>query len=533
MWLKITQFRVGLNDAEATLPDLVAARLELPISGVKNFKIVRKSLDARHKSPVFSYFLVFEIELTPDELDLVLNQHAEVSVYQPEPPPVVGKRNTGSAPRPVIVGAGPAGLFAGLRLAAAGFRPIIFERGDGLTQRIAKVDTFWREGLLDPDSNIQYGSGGAGTFSDGKLTTRVKHPLIPAILQTLVDLGAPPEILYGQYPHIGTDLLRVVVAKVQKRIVEYGGEIRYRHCLTDLTLTNSRLQTITINGSHQMEVELLLLAVGNSARDVFELLVNRGIRLTAKPFAVGVRIEHPQEIIDRAQYGGWAGHPRLGAAEYHLTYQHPDSGRGVYSFCMCPGGMVVGAASADGGVVTNGMSYQARNSGVANAALVVTVNQKDFGIDSPLAGMWWQQRLEQRAFAAGGGRFFAPAQSVADFIVKQPTVSFKGLEPSYRPGVTAANLWEVLPFDICAALRDSIKHFSRQIKYFDCPEAVLTGVETRTSAPVKILRDENRETELVQGIYPVGEGAGYAGGIISSALDGLKTAELIIGRYGS
>jgi uncharacterized FAD-dependent dehydrogenase len=532
MWLKITQFYVGLDDTETMLPDLVATRLKLPASGIKNLRILRKSLDARHKSPAFSYTLVFEIELTPYELESVLTQHAEISVYQPDQPPTTAKKSTGLAPRPVIVGAGPAGLFAGLRLAEAGFRPIILERGDGLAQRIAKVDTFWREGILDPDSNIQYGIGGAGTFSDGKLTTRVKHPLIPAILQTLVDLGAPSEIAYWQYPHIGTDLLREVVERVEKRIVEYGGEICYRHCLTDLTLANSRLKTITINGSHQMEVELLLLAVGNSARDVYQLLLNRGIHLTAKPFAVGVRIEHPQEIIDRAQYGSWAGHPRLGAAEYHLTYQHPDSGRGVYSFCMCPGGTVIGAASADSGVVTNGMSYQARNSGVANAALVVTVNQNDFGTDSPLAGMWWQQQLEQRAFIAGGGRFFAPAQRLADFISKRPTLSFKGLEPSYRPGVTAVNLWEVLPSGIGTAIQDGIKYFSRKIKYFDWPEAVLTGVETRTSAPVKILRNEDRETEQVQGIYPVGEGAGYAGGIISSALDGLKTAELLVDKFG-
>jgi uncharacterized FAD-dependent dehydrogenase len=532
MWFKITQFRAGLDQAETELSNLVAGYLQLPASGITNLKIVRKSLDARHKSPVFIYTLLFETELTSYELEAVLARYEEVSVYQPQAPPVTAKKNTGSAPRPVIIGAGPAGLFAGLRLAAAGFRPIIFERGDSLEQRIARVDTFWREGSLDPDSNIQYGLGGSGTFSDGKLTTRVKNPLIPLVLQTLVDLGAPPEILYWQYPHIGTDLLREVVTKLAQRICESGGEIHYRHCLTDLTVKQGRLQAITLNRHRSLDADLLLLAVGNSARDVFRFLCNRGIKLVAKPFAVGVRIEHPQEIIDRAQYGQWAGHPHLGAAEYHLTYHHHASDRGVYSFCMCPGGMVVGAASSPGGVVTNGMSYHARNSGVANAALVATVNQNDYGTDSPLAGMCWQEQLEQRAYAAGGGRFRAPAQRVADFLTRQPTSGFTGLAPSYRPGVTGANLWDVLPFGICEALRDGIKHFSRQIKRFDWPDAVLTGVETRTSAPVKILRNDDRETEQVQGIYPIGEGAGYAGGIISSALDGLKTAEVIVDKYG-
>ncbi|MGD8400011.1 MAG: NAD(P)-binding protein [Bacillota bacterium] len=533
MWLKITQFRAGPDDPETRLPDLVTSLLQLPATGIKNWRILRKSLDARHKSPVFIYTLIFEVELTSSELDSVREQHPEVSVYQLKPFPAVIKKSAGPALRPVIVGAGPAGLFAGLRLAAAGFRPLLLERGDYLTERIAKVAAFWREGSLDPDSNIQYGIGGAGTFSDGKLTTRVKHPLIPGILQTLVDLGAPPEILYWQYPHIGTDLLRVAVEKLAQQIIDCGGEIRYRHCLTDLTLKQSRLQTITINNRVRMEVDLLLLAVGNSARDVYRMLLNRGIHLTAKPFAVGVRIEHPQEIIDRAQYGRWAGHPRLGAAEYHLTYQHPGSGRGVYSFCMCPGGMVIGAASAAGGVVTNGMSYQARDSGVANAALVATVNQADFGAATPLAGMEWQERLEERAFTAGGGGFRAPAQRVADFLAQQPTAVFGGLIPSYRPGVTAANLWEILPAGICTAISDSIKYFGRRIKNFAWPEAVLTGVETRTSAPVKILRNEDRETEQIGGIYPIGEGAGYAGGIVSSALDGLKTAELLVERYGS
>jgi uncharacterized FAD-dependent dehydrogenase len=534
MWFKVSQFRTEIDCEETSLPRLVAEHLKLPATAIQNLTIQRKSLDARHKNPVFIYTLLFEIDHTGYEITSILAEHPEVAEYIPEKPPaVIQSRPVAGSQRPIIVGAGPAGLFTGLRLAAAGFRPLIIEQGDGLGARIAKVEEFWKERVLDPESNIQFGIGGAGTFSDGKLTTRVKHPLIPEILATLVELGAPREILYWQYPHIGTDVLRYVVESLQKRIIEYGGEIDYRQQLTGLRIENSRIISIQINHSRELPVEILVLAVGNSARDVYELLFRNGIALEAKPFAVGFRIEHPQEIIDRAQYGNWAKHPKLGPAEYHLTYNHQNSGRGVYSFCMCPGGMVVGAASEPGGVVTNGMSYHARNSGVANAAIVATVTARDFGINSKLDGMLWQRQLERRAFEVGGGNFSAPAQRVADFLKKQPSVGFKRLIPSYRPGYTPANLWDVLPDGICTAIGDGIRYFGRQIKEFDWPDAVLTGVETRTSAPVKILRDGSRQSETVRGIFPVGEGSGYAGGIISSALDGLKTAGIIIEKnYG-
>jgi uncharacterized FAD-dependent dehydrogenase len=533
MWLKFSQFKTELDCEESTLPRRVAERLQLPVAAIRNLVILRKSLDARHKHLAFIYTLVVEIDPTGYEIASIFAKHPEVSEYIPEKPhpPAVIQSIPVIARRPVIVGAGPAGLFAGLRLAAAGLRPLIIERGDGLSARIEKVEAFWTQRVLDPESNIQFGIGGAGTFSDGKLTTRVKHPLIPEILTTLVELGAPREILYWQYPHIGTDLLRYVVAGLQKRIIELGGEIDYRQKLTDLRIENFRVTAIRVNHMREIPVTVLILAVGNSARDVYELLADRGIPLEAKAFAVGVRIEHPQEIIDRAQYGIWAKHPKLGPAEYHLTFKHQSSGRGVYSFCMCPGGMVVGAASEPGGVVTNGMSYHARNSGVANAAIVATVTARDFGANSALDGLRWQQELEQRAFAAGGGDFAAPAQRVADFLQQQPSAEFKRLIPSYRPGYIPANLWEILPSGICAAVADGIKCFGRQIKEFDWPDAVLTGVETRTSAPVKIRRNAERECETIGGIFPVGEGAGYAGGIISSALDGFKTAEMIIERY--
>jgi uncharacterized FAD-dependent dehydrogenase len=545
MWLKYNQFKIGLDVQEEQLQSNLAAKLELPAGRIKNLTIKHKSLDARHKNNIFfTYTLLFEIDYTEYELESVLKLHSNLAVVQsvismPEVDPNSSElarehaRNKiqGSS-RPVIVGAGPAGLFAGLKLASAGLRPIIIERGDGLTERITKVNCFWEKRVLDPNSNIQFGIGGAGTFSDGKLMTRVKDPALPQILQWMVKCGGPPEILYWQYPHIGTDLLREVVTKLQEKIIDYGGEIRFRSCLTDFTMTEGRLQSITVNDQTIIETDFMLLAIGNSSRDTYELLVQKGLQLMLKPFAIGLRIEHPQDMINKAQYGDWAKHPRLGAAEYRLTFQHQPTGRGVYSFCMCPGGVVVGATSEINAVVTNGMSYQARNSGIANSAIIVTVGPKDFGYksekDSVLAGLDFQRKLEQKAFQLGGSDYSAPVQKLGDFFNKKLSKDFNQLKPTYLPGYTSANLWDLLPRDIGEAIADGIQFFGRKIKGFDWPEAVLTGVETRTSAPVRIMRDELREAVNIPGIYPVGEGAGYAGGIISSALDGWKTADAII-----
>ncbi len=544
MWLKYNQLKIGLEVPEDQLNSKLASRLEIPVGRIKNLTIQHKSLDARHKNEIFFiYTLLFETDYNEYELEPVLKCHPNLTVAQslslpsiPESDVLPGafRKKIQCPSRPVIVGAGPAGLFAGLKLSSFGLRPIIIERGDGLTERIAKVNLFWKERVLDPNSNIQYGIGGAGTFSDGKLMTRVKDPALSQILQWMVKCGGPPEILYWQYPHIGTDLLREVVTKLQERIIDYGGEIRFRSCLTDFRLSGNRLQSLTINDQTIIETDKALLAIGNSSRDTYELLVRKGLRLLPKPFAVGLRIEHPQDLINKAQYGQWAGHPRLGPAEYHVTYQHPSTGRGVYSFCMCPGGVVVGAASEKEELVTNGMSYQARDSGIANAAIIVTVGLKDFGYlsekDSVLSGIDFQRNLERKAFQLGGADYSAPVQKVGDFLHQTCSQGFSQLKPSYLPGYFPANLWNLLPHDICEAIADGILFFGRKIKGFDWPEAVLTGVETRTSAPVRILRDESREAQNITGIYPVGEGAGYAGGIISSALDGWKTAEVIINK---
>ncbi len=530
MWFQLSQIRQSIED-QTDIRQLTAKIIAFPPEAIQELEIIRKSLDARHKEINFVYTVRFRLNIEDASGAALLNRTSNLVLSEPRRPVAltsIKANQTHFKSRPVIVGAGPAGLFAGLKLAAAGLRPIIIDRGDELSERIARVDTFWKTSALDPDSNIQYGIGGAGTFSDGKLTTRIKDPELDSILQTMVQLGAPPDIMYWQHPHIGTDLLQTVITNLEQLIREYGGEIRFRHRLTGIRLADFKILAITINGQTTLETDRLLLATGNSARDIYQLLFREGFRLAAKPFAIGLRIEHPQEIINKAQYGKWCDHAALGSAEYQLTYQHQESQRGVYTFCMCPGGMVVGATSEPYGVVTNGMSYQARNSGVANSAVVVTVNQSDYGNDSPLAGMFFQQQLEKKAFEAGGGNYFAPAQRLADFFKQQASTGFAALPPSYLPGTTPFNLWEVLPPVICRAISDGIKSFGAKIKGFDWPEAVFTGVETRTSAPVRILRGESREALGIRGIYPVGEGAGYAGGIISSALDGWKTAERIL-----
>jgi len=526
---KIDHIQVPVDFDEGRLSQWIEKKLKLPAGSIIRTEIARKSLDARYKRLSFIYSVIFAVNLADSAMETVLEGHPEVKAYQlPERRPVnrIGRKGL----RPVIVGAGPAGLFAGLRLAEAGMEPLIIERGDGLIRRIEAVERFWYHGILDPESNIQYGVGGAGTFSDGKLTTRVKNPAIPELLELLVDAGAPPEIRYWQYPHVGTDRLREVIDNLQKRIIDYGGEIRFRHRLTGISCDNKVLNAVEINGQEIIPADCLILATGNSARDIYRMLYRLQFPLEAKAFAVGVRIEHPQDLIDRAQYGPWAGHRRLGPAEYHLTYKHALTGKGVYTFCMCPGGVVVGAASEPGGVVTNGMSYHARDSKVANAAIVATVTEKDYGDHSPLAGMEYQIALEQAAYRYGGNNFMAPAQRVGDFLKEEPTSEFTKLSPSYLPGTMPANLWDVLPRPIAMAIRDGIRFFGTRLKGFDWPDAVLTVVETRTSAPVRIVRGEDLQAVGYEGIYPCGEGAGYAGGIVSSALDGWKVADRIIDR---
>jgi len=430
--------------------------------------------------------------------------------------------------RPVIIGAGPAGLFAGLILAQMGFRPIILERGKPVRERARDTFALWREGKLDPESNVQFGEGGAGTFSDGKLHTQIKDPLHRGrkVLTEFVKAGAPPEILYVSKPHIGTFKLVAVVEKMRATLESLGGEIRFESRVDDVELHEGQVCGVRLSNETVIAADHVILAIGHSARDTFQMLYDRGVCIEAKPFSIGFRIEHPQSLIDHARLGTHAGNPLLGSADYKLVH-HAGNGRSVYSFCMCPGGQVVAAASESGGVVTNGMSQYSRCERNANSALVVDVSPADYP-GHPLAGIAFQRHWEARAFALGGGDYKAPAQRVGDFLAGgRPSEGAGSVQPSYTPGVHWCDLSTALPEDIIAALREAIPVFERQIKGFSHPDAVLTGVETRTSSPVRIVRNDDYQSLNTRGLFPVGEGAGYAGGILSAAVDGIKVAEAV------
>jgi uncharacterized FAD-dependent dehydrogenase len=432
------------------------------------------------------------------------------------------------------VGTGPAGLFAALVLARAGARPLVLERGAAVDARVRAVETFIRDGVLDPDSNIQFGEGGAGTFSDGKLTTNTHDPRCRRVLEALVEAGAAEEILWQAKPHIGTDHLTGAVKRIREQIESLGGEVRFVTRLSDLILdADGRLRGVVTQsdrGREEFAAEALILATGHSARDTFEALLLRGARLAQKPFSIGVRIEHDQRMVDRAQYGSAAGHPALGAADYKLSC-HLPSGRGVYTFCMCPGGWVVAATSEPGGVVTNGMSRFARDGVNANAAFLVSVSPKDFEDDHPLAGVRFQRRWEHAAFELGGRDFRAPAQLMGDFLRGVASSAAGGVEPTYPLGVQYADLSLCLPDFVVSSLREAAPVLDRRMRGFATADAVLTGVETRSSSPVRVVRDETLQSNL-RGVYPCGEGAGYAGGIMSAAVDGMRCAEAVLARYG-
>lgn len=411
-------------------------------------------------------------------------------------------------------------------------KPIIIERGKEVSQRAKDVSLFWQKGILDPESNIQFGEGGAGTFSDGKLTTGINDPRCRYILQVFIEAGAPEEIGYLAKPHIGTDYLRKAVENIRKKIIALGGEYRFGHKLTNLKIGNGNLQAITVacgDQTYEMAADHVIMAIGHSARDTFAMLDALKVPMEAKPFSIGVRIEHPQELINKSQYGAWSDHPSLGAAEYKLACHLPD-GRSVYSFCMCPGGLVVAAASEPGGVVTNGMSYFSRSGNNANSALLVGVTPADYPGTGPLAGVDFQRIYERLAFELGGGTYAAPVQCVGDFLAARASKSLGRCEPTYRPGVVITDLSRCLPDFAVKSLREAIVILDQKIKGFADSDAVLTGVETRSSSPVRILRNAQCES-LIKGLYPCGEGAGYAGGIMSAAADGLRCAEAVLADY--
>lgn len=521
--LQISNLRLEPGFTGEDLKRAAAKKLRLPESAIMGLELAKKSVDARKKDRVH-FVCAVRASVDADEGRL-LRKLKDSSVRIAEP--YVFELPSGPKPEisPIVVGFGPAGMFAGLLLARCGHKPIIIERGQPVDRRQEAVQDFWQGGALDPDSNVQFGEGGAGAFSDGKLTTGTGDGRIRYVLEELAAAGAPGEILTDAKPHIGTDRLPGVVRNIREKIIFLGGQVLFDTKLTDILADNGRVSGIKVRSEGSERVipcHKLILAVGHSARDVFALLDNMGLPLAPKPFSVGVRIEHPAELIDRAQYGPFAGHPALGAADYKLSCRL-KSGRGVYTFCMCPGGTVTGAASEPGGIVTNGMSPWARDGANSNAALLVGVGPEDFGNESPLAGVEYQRRIERAAYAYTGS-YSAPAQRVADFMERRGSQGFGAVRPSYLPGVAPGDVSRCLPGYVGESLREAIPILGRQLTGFDSGDAVLTAPETRSSSPVRVLRGEDLQSPGLRGLFPCGEGAGYAGGIVSAAVDGLRCA---------
>ena len=567
--IRLTELKLPLDHDAADLDALIQKTLSIAARDLMQVRVFKRSVDARKAAVVLVY--IVDVELAPGDLEqLILLRCAGDPHVLPAPDmdyrlvgnPLLGGPSP-SGLRPVVVGFGPCGIFAALLLAQMGFKPIVLERGKNVRERTKDTWDLWRRGVLHPESNVQFGEGGAGTFSDGKLWSQIKDPryLGRKVMQEFVRAGAPEDILVDAHPHIGTFRLVKVVENMRAQILALGGEIRFEQRLTDLELEDGvvdgqmrtrRIRALTVldvatGVPYELRTDHVVLALGHSARDSFAMLYRKGVSMVAKPFSIGLRIEHPQGLIDRARWGRHAGHPLLGAAEYKLVH-HASNGRSVYSFCMCPGGTVVAATSEPGRVATNGMSQYSRNERNANAGIVVGITPADYPTDDavlrksfgfepeaprgddlthPLAGIVLQRELESRAYALGGASYAAPGQLVGDFIVDRPSTEWGSVEPSYKPGVTLGHLGSALPGYAIDAIREALPVFGRKIKGFDMADAVLTGVETRTSAPLRTMRGDDFQSLNVRGLYPAGEGAGYAGGILSAGVDGIRVAEAV------
>ena len=537
--IRIEEIKLPINSSRTRLKEEIYKILQVEVEYVEYYKLVKKAVDARKKNNiqfVYTVDVIFSDEsvekkivtdLREDKYTKIVKRH-RIRNIEPYSYDVPRANYAKHDQRPVIIGSGPAGLFSGLLLAKAGLQPLIIEKGKKVEERVKDVKEFFNTGELNSNSNIHFGEGGAGTFSDGKLYTLIKDHRTKYIFDEFIAAGAPTEIAYSARPHIGTNNLRKMVKNLREKIENFGGELLFEHELQDVIIENGILKKIKVNDTNY-EISSLILAVGNAARDTFEMLQHRDIQMEAKPFSIGVRIEHPREYMNKLQYGESYKDPKLPQSQYKLAV-HLKNGRGVYTFCMCPGGWVVPAATEQNGVVTNGMSTFAHDNINSNSALLVNVTPADFPSDDPLAGIEFQRIWEQKAFACGGGDFYAPVQLLGDFLEDIPSISFKSVIPSYKPGKTPGSIKECLPNFVYESLKEAIPLLDNKLPGFAYPSAVLTAIETRSSSPVRIVRGEDFQSNI-KGLYPAGEGAGYAGGIVSSAVDGMKVAEKIIENY--
>ncbi|WP_331353438.1 NAD(P)/FAD-dependent oxidoreductase [Cellvibrio sp. UBA7671] len=528
--IRITELQLPLDHPAEALRTAIVKRLKIKDTDLLNFTVFKRSYDARKKNNEITF--VYIIDLQANNEEKILRRFADDKNIRPAPDTnyyPVAEAPADLNERPIVIGFGPCGLFAALTLAQMGFKPIVLERGKDVRRRTKDTWALWRNKVLTPESNVQFGEGGAGLFSDGKLYSQIKDPKFYGrkVMHEFVRAGAPEEIMYVSKPHIGTFRLTGVVAAMREEIKSLGGEVRFESKVTDFIIENGRIEGVTLADGETLRSRYVVLALGHSSRDTFRKLHERGVYVEAKPFAVGFRIEHPQSLIDHARLGKYAGHPELGAADYKVVY-HAKNGRAVYSFCMCPGGTVVAATSEPNRVVTNGMSQYSRNERNANAGIVVGINPEEDFPGGPLAGIELQEKLESHAFELGGRDYCAPGQLVGDFIRGKASTEFGEVEPSYKPGVLLGDLASSLPDYVIEAIREALPEFGKQIRGFDRNDAILTGIETRTSSPVRITREhESLQSLNTRGLYPAGEGAGYAGGILSAGVDGIKVAEAV------